>query len=500
MRLPSFEGLAFTNDNKRALLSSNRTGIHKLYSINWQDGRLKQLSSSFDRPVSPISWFPKDNRVLFSADNEGNENTHVYVLEETGQAIDLTPGHNTRAKFISWANDYESFVIESNERNSNFNDLYVVNVDDLSKRLLFMNELGWSAVKVSRDLKWAAALRPVSNSEFHILLIDLINPEQSPHLITRNASAESDPSIMNFSPNSSYLYYQAIESGDYAATWAFNIPEKDSVKIVSKDQDINYFRHSPTGQYEIIQHNDINEYVERIRHSRKDLSQRQIEVGSDIRTVRFSADDSRALVTTFNPQAPMDVYLVDLHSGARKQVIKTLNKNISKEHMVVGKVVFYESFDDLKIPAVLYKPKLASMDAPVPVILWLHGGPEGTSRRGYYPHIQYLVNRGFAVFAPNFRGSGGFGKTFMSLNDKDHGGGDLQDIFYAAKYLETLPWIRSNAMVVMGPSYGGFLTLAALISEPNMFAAGISEYGVADWVHLLANLPSFMEGQRKSFF
>jgi dipeptidyl aminopeptidase/acylaminoacyl peptidase len=153
----------------------------------------------------------------------------------------------------------------------------------------------------------------------------------------------------------------------------------------------------------------------------------------------------------------------------------------------------------LQIPGILYRPHGASASAPVPAIVLVHGGPGGQSRRGYSSMVQHLVNHGYAVYAINNRGSSGYGKTFYHLDDKRHGDADLRDVTAARDWLAGQDWI-SDRVAVMGGSYGGYMTAAALAFHPEVFDVGINIFGVTNWTRTLESIPAWWGAQRIALF
>jgi dipeptidyl aminopeptidase/acylaminoacyl peptidase len=167
---------------------------------------------------------------------------------------------------------------------------------------------------------------------------------------------------------------------------------------------------------------------------------------------------------------------------------------------VAAEIIRYPSFDGLDIPSVYYKPHNASADNPVPALVWVHGGPGGQSRMGYSSLIQYLVNNGYAVLAVNNRGSSGYGKTFFQLDDQNHGEGDLQDCIEGKNWLAQQPDIDGNRIGIIGGSYGGFMTMAALTFAPEEFEVGVNIYGVTNWLRTLKSIPPWWESFREALY
>jgi len=177
-----------------------------------------------------------------------------------------------------------------------------------------------------------------------------------------------------------------------------------------------------------------------------------------------------------------------------------MNAAIDTDFLVDGEVVRYASFDGVEVPAILYKPRGASAASPAPATLWVHGGPGGQSRLGYNPMIQYIVNRGYAVLAVNNRGSSGYGKTFFHMDDRNHGDGDLRDCVEGRRYLETLDWIDGERIAIAGGSYGGFMVLAALAFQPDVFDAGVDIFGVSNWWRTLSSIPPWWGAQAEALY
>ena len=148
----------------------------------------------------------------------------------------------------------------------------------------------------------------------------------------------------------------------------------------------------------------------------------------------------------------------------------------------------------------MYKPKGLAADAKVPVLLWIHGGPGGQTRLNYSAVIQHLVNHGYAILAVNNRGSSGYGQSFYMADDRKHGDADLKDCVEAKKLLATLPYIDMDKIGIMGGSYGGYMTMAALAFTPEEFKVGVNLFGVTNWQRTLKSIPPWWESQRKALY
>jgi dipeptidyl aminopeptidase/acylaminoacyl peptidase len=152
------------------------------------------------------------------------------------------------------------------------------------------------------------------------------------------------------------------------------------------------------------------------------------------------------------------------------------------------------------IPSLLFKPHQATPEHKVPALVWVHGGPGGQTTKGYDPLIQYLVNHGYAVLGINNRGSSGYGQTYFTADDRKHGHEPLSDCVEGKNYLARLPYIDPDRIGIIGASYGGYMTLAALAFRSEEFAVGVDIFGVANWVRTLESIPPYWESFREALY
>jgi dipeptidyl aminopeptidase/acylaminoacyl peptidase len=178
----------------------------------------------------------------------------------------------------------------------------------------------------------------------------------------------------------------------------------------------------------------------------------------------------------------------------------SLNQEISETDLVAGEVIRYPSYDGLEIPAILYKPHQASSKNKVPALLLIHGGPGGQSRLGFSSRTQYYVNHGYAILAVNNRGSSGYGKTFYDMDNLRHGEDDLMDCVKAKDFLSGLGYIDMEKVGIMGGSYGGYMTMAALAFQPDEFAVGVNIFGVTNWIRTLRSVPPYWESFKQALY
>ena len=214
----------------------------------------------------------------------------------------------------------------------------------------------------------------------------------------------------------------------------------------------------------------------------------------------FSESENLLRLTVGTSRTPNNIYLYDLKSKELTKLTSTLNPEIDPEDLVSAEVVRYKSFDGLEIPAIYYKPLNATVNDKKPALVWVHGGPGGQSRVGYSALIQYLVNHGYAVLAVNNRGSSGYGASFFKMDDKNHGEKDLQDVIYGKKWLASQEYINKDQIGIIGGSYGGYMTMAAMTFTPDEFEVGVNIFGVTNWLRTLRSIPPYWESFKNALY
>ncbi len=491
---------AFSADGKSVLLATDKSGVFNANALPVAGGDATALTTSTTNAVFAISYFPGDDRLLVSSDGGGDELSHIYVRQADGTLKDLTPGDKHIAQFVGWSGDGKTFWLSSNERDPQMFDVYAYDAATFTRKLVFQNS-GFFPAAISPDGKWLALAKETTAADSDVYLADLTKPaKQTPVLVTPN-DAVIAYSPYEFTPDSKQLIYGTDEFGEFTQAWTHDLATGKKAELIKADWDVMFVTYSATGRYRVSGINQDASTVLTIldQTSGKPVVIKGIPAG-DIGGVRFNRDETTIAFTVASDTSPADVFVADLATGEAKRLTTNLNPEIDETALVEGEVVRYKSFDGLEIPAILFKPKTASADAPVPAVVDVHGGPGGQNRKGYTAMYQHLVNHGFAVLRVNNRGSSGYGKTFYHMDDKKHGEVDLDDVVYGKKYLQTLDYVQKDKIAIMGGSYGGYMVAAALAFRPEEFAAGLDIFGVTNWVRTLKSIPPWWGAQKDSLY
>ena len=492
----AISGGSFYHDNSKLLVSSNRSGIYNMYTVPANGGELTPITQSDSASVFAISYFPRDERMLFSMDGNGDEIYHIYIRNLNGSHTDLTPAKGARASFHGWAEDNQSFFFTSNKRDSKYMDLYQMDFLNYSPKLIFKNEEGYDIGNLSKDEKYLTLSKSLNTNDSDLYLYNLSSKKKIKINKTQSANSSQD-----FSPSGDELYYTTDEGSEFSYLMKYNIANGTSDTVITRDWDIlgSYF--TENGTYLVTY---INEDAKNTIEVMNVATMENIDLPSfesmAITNVDFSKDEKWMRFYAGGSHTPSNLYVYNLETKEQKQLTDVLNPEIKTEDLVTAEVVRYKSFDGVEIPAIYYKPHQASADAKVPALVWVHGGPGGQSRQNFSSFIQYLTNHGYAVLAVNNRGSSGYGKTFFQMDDLNHGDKDLKDCVEGKNWLAAQPEIDGDKIGIIGGSYGGYMTMAALTYTPEEFAVGVNLFGVTNWIRTLKSIPPWWESFKDALY
>ena len=240
----SVSGGSFSSDNSKLLVSSNRSGIYNVYTIPVTGGELKPITQSDSTSYFANSYFPNDDRMLFSADNNGDEIDHIYVRDLDGDIKDITPDDGAKAEFYGWAEDDKHFYYGSNKRDPRFFDVYKMSIDDYSSKLLYKNEDGMDLSGISNDENYFALSKTINTNDSDLFIHNAKTGETLK--INENLSGNS---AQDFSKDSSKLYYTTDDSSEFEYLMSYDLETKESKKVLEKSWDILGVSFTSGGSY-----------------------------------------------------------------------------------------------------------------------------------------------------------------------------------------------------------------------------------------------------------
>lgn len=506
MATTSVSGASFSADEKRILFSSNQSGIFNVYSMPVAGGSPQALTNSTTDSHYAVGFFPNDDRVLYTRDQGGNEQNHLYVRELDGSERDLTPGTQLKAEFADWAPDGSAFYVSTNERNPKFFDLYRYDANSYARSLVYQNDTGYEIAEISRDGRWIALNKTNTTVDTDVYLYDTqtqVLKHLTPHQGVVSHKAAS------FTPDSKRLILQSDAGAEFMRLQTYDLASGAVAELEKADWDIVYTYYSRDGRYRVTGINAdasvtirLAETVAGVAGAEKPVALPKLP-GGEIRGVSFSKSGTKMAFYVNGDRSPSNLFVHDFSAKAGTlplQLTQSLSKEIDPADLVESRVVRFKSFDGMEIPSVYYQPKEASASNKVPAMLFVHGGPGGQTSRNYSSLMQYLANHGYAVLGINNRGSSGYGKSFFTADDGKHGREPLWDCIEAKTYLASLGVIDPERIGIMGGSYGGYMTLAALAFRPEAFKVGIDIFGVSNWLRTLEAIPPYWESFRLALY
>jgi protease II len=489
-------GGSFSDDETKLLVSSDESGIFNVYELDIASGEKTQKTFSEKESFFAIDYLPGTNQILYSADKGGDELNHIYLINEDGATIDLTPGEKEKASFAGWSKDKKSMYFTSNRRNPQFFDFFKMNIETWKSEMLYQNDNGINVSNISEDETWFAFSQTITTSENKLFLTNRIDNS------TIELSEESGSyNASGFSKDNKYFFFITDVDKEFSYLVKYKIEAGEKEVLFETNWDVMYSYLSENERYRVVAINEDGKNTLFIKDlvNNSDVYFPKVLDG-DIKAVSFSESEEKIRLMIGTSKSPNDIYVYNIGNKELKKLTETLNPEINSNDLVAAEVVRYPSFDGLEIPAIYYKPLNATKRNKVPALVWVHGGPGGQSRTGYSSLIQYLVNHGYAILAVNNRGSSGYGKTFYKMDDLNHGDKDLKDCIWGKKWLQTQDYIDAEKIGIIGGSYGGYMTMAAMTFTPDEFKVGVNIFGVTNWLRTLKSIPPYWESFRNALY
>jgi dipeptidyl aminopeptidase/acylaminoacyl peptidase len=494
----SITGASFSADQSRLLFSSNKTGIWNAYTVQVGGGAWAPVTTSTRDSTYAVSYFPRDDRILITRDQGGNELNHLYVIASDGKARDLTPGEKLKAQFVGWAHDGNAFYVSSNERDAKFFDIYRYDAKSYGRTMFFQNNDGFSPDRVSDDAKWVALAKANTTNDSDIYLWNA-NTKTTKRISEHRGDANY--STATFDPASKYLYFTTDEGGEFTKLRRYGLADGRQEDVQTAQWDIESTVFSHNGRYRATVINDDGRPRITIVETATDkpVTLPSIPNGGVSRTA-FARSETKIALSVNGDRSPTNLYVLELGTNKLTKLTNSLSPDIDPQDLVDVATVRFNARDGMTIPNFLWKPHQATARSKAPALVWVHGGPGGQTVPAYSAVIQYLANHGYVVLGINNRGSSGYGKTFFAADDRKHGHEPLWDCVDAKKYLQSLDYVDPDRIGIIGGSYGGYMVLAALAFQPEEFKVGVDLFGVANWIRTLESIPPYWEAQRKALY
>ena len=474
-------GARFSPDGKRLLFISSETGLPQLFLVDPNGGGREQISE-FSEQIRGWAWSPDGRTLALDLAPDGGLNRQIELRAlEGGERLRVTAGGRSNNWLGDWSDDGRYLAYSSDVAGDGSMDAYLYDAETGESRMVADNPGIGSIQDLSPDATRAVVWRMRSRGNTDLYLIDLETGEEqliTPHegvALSQNAHFVGDSRIL-FASNVGREMMALAEvriDGDGQAMPLTYIAERDDAELEG---------------IEIIA--DRGEAVLTWNASgRSELAFVDLETGTSqpgpaapaeiVGVTDVAPDGHRLALTISGSTTPTNVWTFDRRSGEFTQVTETDPRGLDFGSLVEPELIRYPAHDGLELSGWLYRP--TGVAEPAAYVLDFHGGPEGQERPSFNPTIQALLSRGIGVFAVNVRGSSGFGKTFVNLDNGALRVNAVKDIESTADYLAEQRIADPDRIGIMGGSYGGYMVMAGLTEFPDRFAAGANLFGVVNF-------------------
>lgn len=495
-RSAAFRG--WSPDGKGMLIATRFADTVQVHRVYEPGGRREQVTF-FNEPADG-TFIPEatDGALLITMGRGGSENNQVYFLDRgTGQAQLLTDG-KSRNLTGPVLHDGSRMVIHSNSRNGRDTDLYTVEPRKPGslKLLMQVENEHWTATDWSRDGSRLLMNRYLSINESYPALFDMATQNKTPLPIPGGGPAAFGS--LKFSADGKSVWLSTDARGEFLQLGRLDLATQ---KYAWLTEDIPW----DVDAIEVEPHSDlvaftVNENGASGLYLIENGKRRKVELPlGQVASLEFSPDGKHLGFTLARPDAPADAHSLTLADGKLTRWTYSEVGGLNPARFVTASRIQFAGHGALKIPAYYFKPRTATKERPAGVLINIHGGPESQYRPLFNGTEQFYLNElGMAVIHPNVRGSAGYGKTYLKLDNADKRDDSVLDIGGLLDWIGTQPELDPSRVVVMGGSYGGFMVLASLTHFSDRIKAGVDVVGIASFRTFLKNTSAYRQDLRRA--
>ena len=512
---PEIIGVSLSPDGRRIAYLAPDQGVLNLWVQDLDgDAPARVLTRQRDRPQMPASWTSDGRYLISTRDGDGDENTVLVRIDPgSGETMDLTPAVGVKASVVGADRDVPNeLVVELNDRDPRYHDIYVIDVESGERRLLYRSTDDGRQVSVERlDGAWHPVLRaqvlPDGGSAYELRLPG--DADWRPFLQFGFEDTISESGPAGFTRDGRWLYglLSTGEDRPRLVRWSVEhlqtcgsectpeVVHRSSAGALGVDlSDLD------TGVPTVLQEVDLrSERVVLDASVQPDLARLQKLAGSnDFSVVDQDLNNRRWLVAIGSDQQGPQYWLWDRESDEIR-LLFAVQPRLDAYDLMPMESLDLKSRDGRRLPGYLTRTSAAEGSGPQPLVLLVHGGPQARDFWGYNPMHQLLANRGYHVMSVNYRGSTGFGKDHLLAGEGQWYGQMQDDLVDAVRWAVDEGIADPDRLVIMGASYGGYAALSALTRDPELFAAAIAEVGPSNLRTLLESIPPYWESIRITF-
>lgn len=531
----------FSNNGDRLAFLTNITGTPQVWMIGASGGWPDQMTYYPDR-VDFVRWSPDGTGLIFAKSRGGDENAQLFWLAPDGSEIRaLTDQPKVRHNFGDWSHDGRRITYASNKRNPNFFDIYIMDVATGREEMVYQQDGSNNVAAWSFDDRFMVVSH--TNEQLSLdndlYLVDTQTKQAT--LLTQHQGAAQFGDVW-FTRDGRYIIFGTNDNRDFYQLARMDLQTKRVETLDDAAWDLDGTEMSGDGRMfaYTLNHDGFSELYLRDVGADGTLGPKSASISLPgkgiVGGLEFSRDN-RKLALVFNgARYNSDIWLYDLQNRSLSQVTHSSRAGVPQSTFVEPELVRFKTFDGREIPAWYYRPQVAASlttganpgiqisvtpsgnnnstinvtsgntpvgsvrigtGAALPVIVSVHGGPEGQERPSFSGIYQYFLSRGYGILAPNVRGSTGYGKAYTHLDDVRNREDSVKDLAAAVEWLKTQGGADPRRIAVMGGSYGGYMTLAAITLYPELWAAAVDTVGIANFESFLKNTSGYRRKLRE---
>ena len=496
-------GSTWSPDGKTVAFVSNLSGRNNLWLVASEGGWPMQLTVSNERQTGP-TWSPDGKWIAYMSDYDGDEQWDIFLVSpKSGQVVNVTSTREIAEQSQAWSPDGRFLAYMVKPRTSS---VFEIDVYDTVLRDVKHLTTGTAKDRMNVAPIWSAdgqfivyTQEQAKGTDANIFLVDVASARST--LLTPH-DGEKIFVANDVSPDGQHVLITSNAANGYDNAGLLDIATKKIHWLTQEKWEIAGRHFSPDGK-SLLYTANVEGSVDIYLYDTATSKARALPLPPGLNFPSggpspFTRDNSRLLYAHTGPTAPGDLWVYDISDEEAKikgtragepaphdpshQLTHSLVGGVRAEDMVEPYLVHYPSKDGKwTISAFVYVPHNLPRNGEHPAIVYVHGGPTAQTMNTFNRFVQYMANQGYIVIAPNYRGSTGYGKEFQQANLFDMGGGDLQDVLAAADWIKQTGYVDPKKLILMGGSYGGYMTMMGVTKAPELWAAGIPIVPFVNW-------------------
>ena len=488
-RVGSASSPDFSPDGKWISFIADLSGVPQAWIIPTEGGYPRMLTNGSD-PVTQAFWSPTSDWIEVTIAPGGGLNTQVYVVKPDGSGTHrLTDGGKDNNQFDAWSDDGPQLFIDSNRRDPAARDVFLADVNTGELRLLAKSQDVSGVYNASRDGSRAILSRVPNRGSNDLYSLDTKTGKDV--ILTQHTGPGEFFGLI--SPDGKTLYLGTNKDRDLVAFARMTINDDGSpgpaqILAERKDAELDDVTLNRQGTLAAMVWN-VGGRSEMSLYDTKTGKQTPVSLPGDIlQAVRFSRDGRHIVIAIGGAAQPRDVWIAAVTNPKFRQLTFSPHVAIDLKSLIRPQLVTFPAHDGLQLSGWLYKP----LHATGAYVLSFHGGPEGQERPVFRSDYQALLSQGIGVLAPNVRGSSGFGKRFVNLDNGELRVNAVRDIKSCVDFLVNNKIAEPNRIGITGGSYGGYMTMAGITEYPDLFAAGVDLFGIVNFMTFFQHTEPWM--------